>query len=53
LSWSSHEDDERSIINFYSVLLKCALVTMVWIVRGYMVFNGYIFAMISCMHACI
>jgi hypothetical protein len=30
-------DDERSIVNSYYVLLKCALVTMVWIVRCYMV----------------
>jgi hypothetical protein len=47
LSWSSHGDDERSIVNSCtrdvhllqlnypnSVLFKCALVTMVWIVCG-------------------
>jgi hypothetical protein len=33
----SHEDDERSIVNSYSVLLRCALLTIVWIVQSYMV----------------
>jgi hypothetical protein len=32
-----HGDDEKSIVNSCFLLLKYALLTMVWIVRNYMV----------------
>jgi hypothetical protein len=44
-------DDEISIVNSCSVLFKCALVTMVWIVRGLYDSNRYILGMISCICA--